>query len=148
MWAKDVADLIWEAKRLRRWHQQILIQAQLKYAKELVRSPLANARPSGLARLSESTADALAAGWVTGSKSETAKVEIILRQRRFTVENVTVHGFLLSLSSIERIERLASLPDQRRDALLHEIKRKCASSTQLVPTDAADVLDVEHQKTS
>ncbi|MHB2205455.1 hypothetical protein [Methylobacterium sp. CM6257] len=55
-------------------------------------------------------------------------------------------GFLLSLPAGERIDRLASLADQRRDTLLREIERKRASFAQRVRTAAAEILDVDHSE--
>jgi hypothetical protein len=56
---------------------------------------------------------------------------------------VTAHAFLLNLAAIERIDRLVSLADQRRDALLREIERKRATTAQRLRTAAADILDLE-----
>ena len=143
IWVKDIIDLIWEARRLRGWRRQILVQAQLSAAEALIRPALRNADPMGLNQDMGPSADALAAGWLTGSKNEKEYVDKVLLERGLTAENVTAHGFLLNLSSVERIDRLASLADQRRDALLREIERKRASTAQVLRAAAADVLDVE-----
>ncbi|GJE53403.1 hypothetical protein GOFOIKOB_6482 [Methylobacterium tardum] len=60
---------------------------------------------------------------------------------------MTAHAFLLNLPSIERVDRLASLADQRRDSLLREIERKRANLAQQLRTVTADVLNVEHIET-
>ena len=65
------------------------------------------------------------------------------RERGLTAENVAAHGFLLNLPSIERIDRMALLADQRRDALLREIERKREGFGQLARKVAADILDIE-----
>lgn len=143
LWVKDVVDLIWEAKRLRRWRRQILVQAQLKAAEALIEPGLRNADPMGLSSFGDSSADALAAGWMAGSKSEKGRVDTILQERGLTAEDVKAHGFLMNLPAIERIDRLAFTADQRRDALLREIERKRASLANQVRNATADILDAD-----
>jgi hypothetical protein len=75
LWIKDVVDLIWESKRLRRWRRQILVQAQLKAAEALIEPGLRNADPMGLSSFGGPSADALAAGWMAGRKSEKGSVD-------------------------------------------------------------------------
>ncbi|WP_279595074.1 HNH endonuclease signature motif containing protein [Methylobacterium sp. E-066] len=144
IWVKDVVDLIWEAKRLRRWRRQILAQARLKAAEELISPALQNADPMGIDKIiGAPSADSLAAGWVTNSEPKRNEVDALLQKRGLTAEDVTAHAFMLSLPVIERIDRLVSMADQRRDALLREIERKRASFAQQVRTATADSLDVE-----
>ncbi|MFB0490883.1 hypothetical protein ABIE45_003469 [Methylobacterium sp. OAE515] len=146
IWVKDIVNFIWEAKRLRRWRGQILEQARVKAAEELIRPALQNADPFGLDRLGGPSPDALAAGWVIDSQVEKERVDALLQKRGLTAMNVTAHGFLMNLPAIERIDRLASLVDQRRDTLLREIERKRAHFAQQVRSATADVLDVEHME--
>jgi len=140
LWVKNITDFIWEANQIRRWRRQILIQAQLQVTEDLIRPDLRRAIPRESDQLTAPTADVLAGGCMAGSKKEKGQVEVILPERGFTAENATAHGFLLNLPSIELIDRLASLADQRRDALLQEIERKRAGlggPTRKVATDAA-----------
>ncbi|MGH1573732.1 hypothetical protein ACRAWG_27685 [Methylobacterium sp. P31] len=147
IWVKDIIDLIWEAKRLRRWRGQILVQARLRAAAELIRPAFEYANPEQIDGVTGPSIDTLAAGWTIGKKSSQDQVDKYLQERDLTTEDVTAHAFLLNLPAIERVDRLASLADQRRDALLREIERKRASLAQQLRTAAADVLDVEHTKT-
>lgn len=142
IWTKDIIDLIWEVKRLRRWRSLILVQADLKAAEELIEPGLRNEDPMGLLAFDGPSADALAAGWVTGSANERARVDHILEERGLTEEDVRAHGFLKNLPSIERIDRMISAADQRRDSLFREIERKRASFAQRIRTAAADIIDV------
>lgn len=149
IWVKDIIDLIWEAKRLRRCRRQILVQAQLKAVEELISPALQNADPMGLDTIiGAPTADALAAGWVTNNEAEKKKVDALLQKRGLSAADVTAHSFLLSLPAIERIDRLVSLADHRRDALLREIERKRASFAQQVRSATADVIDADRAETS
>jgi hypothetical protein len=101
----------------------------------------------GLSSFGGPSADALAAGWMAGSKSEKGRVDRILQERGLTAEDVKAHGFLMNLPAIERIDRLALTADQRRDSLLREIERKRATLAQQVRSATADILDVEHAET-
>ncbi|WP_342167325.1 HNH endonuclease signature motif containing protein [Methylobacterium sp. SD21] len=141
IWTKDIIDLIWEAKRLRRWRSLILVQADLAAAEDLIKPGLHNADPMGLLSFEGSSADALAAGWVTGSPAERDRVDRILEERGLTEEDVRAHGFLKNLPAIERIDRMIFTADQRRDSLFREIARKRASFAQHAKTVAADIID-------
>ena len=143
IWVKDVVDLIWEAKRLRRWRAQILQQARLKAAEDLIAPALAEADPFGLDDLTGTAAAALAAGWVTARAEDKERVDAMLRKRGLTAESVAAHGFLIRLPEIERIDRLAQLADQRRDALLRKIERKRTSLAQRARAASEEILDAE-----
>jgi len=143
IWVKNITDLIWEANRIRGWRRQILVQAQLQAAGDLIRPALQNADPMGLNQFMTPSADSLAAGWMAGDVEQQAQVDGLLRERGLTAENVAAHGFLLNLPSVERIDRMALLADQRRDALLREIERKREGFGQLARKVAADILDIE-----
>lgn len=143
LWVKNITDLIWEANRIRRWRRQILVQAQLQAAEDLIRPALQNADPMGLNQFVAPSADSLASGWMAGQAEQRAQVEDLLEDRGLTAENVAAHGFLLNLPSLERIDRMTFLADQRRDALLREIERKRQRFGLLAQKVAADVLCVE-----
>jgi len=66
IWVKNITDLIWEANRIRGWRRQILVQAQLQAAGDLIRPALQNADPMGLNQFMTPSADSLAAGWMAG----------------------------------------------------------------------------------
>jgi hypothetical protein len=97
----------------------------------------------GLNQFMTPSANSLAAGWMAGDTDLRARVDEILQERGLTAENVAAHGFLLNLPSIERIDRMASLADQRRDTLFREIDRKREGFSLLARKVAADVLDIE-----
>ncbi|MGU3661037.1 hypothetical protein [Methylobacterium fujisawaense] len=144
IWVKDVVDLVWEAKRLRRWRRQILVQARLKAVEDLISPALQNTNPLSLDIFSRPSSDVLATGWLTGREIEKEQVDEILVNRGLTAADVQAHSFLLRLSDIEKIDRLTSSADHRRDSLLREIERKRASFAQKVRSATTDVLDVEH----
>lgn len=194
IWVKDIIDFVWEAKRIRRWKTQILIQGQMQAIKDLIGPALPATDPmqfnqstirsydvlsqhsnyegkkdqgqnqpsvppaSGtqaeawlrVGRRQDPTppiippsADALATGYMAGKTKEQSQVNEILQQRGLTSDNISAQSFHLSLASIERVDRLASLNDRRRDALLREIERKRASFGHIIREAAEDVLQIK-----
>ncbi|MHC2107058.1 HNH endonuclease signature motif containing protein [Methylobacterium sp. CM6246] len=143
IWVKDVIDLIWEAKRLRRWRRQILVQARLEAAENLIRQARDNISPILRNSATDQTPGSLAAGWATNKQIEKAEVETMFSARGITSNDVDAHGFLLSLPAIERIDRLVSMADHRRDALLREIERKRASFGEQVRRATANTIDAD-----
>ncbi|TXM96970.1 HNH endonuclease [Methylobacterium sp. WL64] len=143
IWVKDILDLIWEAKRLRRWRRDILVQARLEAVEDLILPVINSIHPLIRNSATDPTPGSLAAGWVTGNETQEQEVNRMLSARGLTSSDVAARSFLVNLHAIERIDRLSSLADQRRDALLREIERKRTSFAQRART-AADILDVEH----
>ncbi|MFC6741776.1 hypothetical protein [Methylobacterium tardum] len=123
------------------------MQARLEAAAELIRPAFKHANPIHFDGVTGPSVDALATGWSIGETSSQDQVNRYLQKRDLTSEDVTAHAFLLNLPSIERVDRLASLADQRRDSLLREIERKRANLAQQLRTVTADVLNVEHIET-
>lgn len=142
IWVKDFSDSIWEAKRLRRWRRQILVQARKKAAEELVDQSSHDASSQELSDLRDACAAALAVGEGDGSNNGMSETDKILQERGLTEESIAAEGFLLNLPAIERIDRLSLAADQRRDQLLREIERKRASFAHQVRSATGDVLDV------
>lgn len=145
MWVKDITDLIWEAKRLRRWRSQILHQAQVEAVAALIAPAIKqeNSKTDGLQYNPESRAAHLAFGWLSGDQSLTTNIEQMLQARGLTVADVSAKAFQLKLTDIERIDRMGASVEQRRDTLLHKIERKRASFSLALRAAAVDVTDVE-----
>lgn len=148
IWVKDIIDLVWEAKRWRRMRNQILVQGRMNAVAELILPAFKRANPVRIEGITGSSAEALAAGWATGNTSSIEQVDKYLQERNLRTEDVTAHAFLLSLPAIERIDRMISLTEQRRDALIRDIERKRASVAQRLRAAATEVLDVEQLETS
>ncbi|WP_336489397.1 HNH endonuclease [Methylobacterium nigriterrae] len=145
IWVKDIVDLIWETKRLRRWRRQILGQARLEAATKLA-LPVIEAQNRNTFRADfehRREAEALALGWLEHDNAEAARMEQLLRARGLTAADVDAQAFQVKLPDLERIERMIASADHRRDALLREIERKRASLSQHVRAAAADVIDAE-----
>ncbi|MER2267588.1 HNH endonuclease [Methylobacterium oxalidis] len=145
LWVKDLVDLTWEAKRLRLWRQRILVQARLQAAMALITPVLEAEDTSAFVSASkiERQARDLALGWLNGSEPETAKFGALLQGRGLTTADVIAHAFELKLPDLERVDRMLTNADNRRDVLLREIERKRASLGQSLSAASDDIIDVE-----
>ena len=144
LWSKDVVDLIWEARRYKRWRDQIISYARHEAAVICVLPMLITEDPYGLELHSNpaSRAEALASGWLKGNEPEITEFEKKLSLRGLTIADVTAHAFHLKLAEIERVQRMIFSADQRRDGLLREIARKRSRLGHDL-RDATDVIDAE-----
>ena len=143
LWTKDIIDFIWEAKRLRRWRRQILEQARRSAFVELTRPIFDYTNPHHVDGLTGPSIDTIGTGWSIGEAHLKKEGDRYLREQNLSPDDVTAQAFLLNLSSVERIDRLASLADQRRDSLLREIERKRTSFAHQLRTASAEILEVE-----
>jgi hypothetical protein len=145
MWVKDIVDLNWEAKRLRRCRNQILYQARLEAVAALIVPAIKyeNSKTDAVPCSPESRAAHLAFGWLSGDRGLTTNIEQMLQARGLTVADVSAKAFQLKLQDIERIDRMAASVEQRRDTLLREIERRRASFSLALRAAAVDVTDVE-----
>lgn len=143
MWVKDIVDLVWEAKRLRRWRNQALVHGRVEAAAELMRPAFQRTNSVHIEGITGPSVEALAEGWAIGNARSIEQVDKYLQERNLGPEDVTARAYLLSLPQMERIDRQLFLAEQRRDALLREIERKRAAFAQRMRTAATDILDVE-----
>jgi len=107
IWVRDVADLAWEALRLRR------LKASLMTASE----------HEGLARvltplLDSAEAGVLAEQWAAREESAVARVETLLAGAGITTDAVAAQTLAARLGDIERIDRMSMLAEGRRAAAL------------------------------
>lgn len=146
MWVKDIVDLVWEAKRLRRWRNQALVQGRAEAVADLIRPAFQSANSVHIEGITGPSIETLAAGWALGNAQSIEQLDKYLQQRNLGPEDVTARAFMRSLPEMERIDRQLFLSEQRRDALLREIDRKRAVFAQRIrnaSTNALDVQDIE-----
>ncbi|WFT83397.1 HNH endonuclease [Methylobacterium sp. CB376] len=145
IWVKDVVDLIWEAKRLRRMRLEILKQGHFAALTNLLHPTFLGSQYGGTFEIksAEARARKLALGWLGGEAESRAEVDNRLASRGSTTADVTAAAFHLRLSDMERIDRMAAAADHRRDALLREIERSRTSVGQQLRAASTDVLNVE-----
>lgn len=127
LWVKDVVDLLWDARRYRRWRDSILVQARYAAAVKCAFTALMN----DMSHLEsedvyQAQAEDLASGWVRGDDEKALKLDFLIMGLGLTLSDLIAQGFLLKLTEVERIERMIASANQRRDVLLREIIRKRA----------------------
>jgi hypothetical protein len=130
IWVRDVADLAWEALRLRR------LKASLMTASE----------HEGLARvltplLDAAEASVLAEQWAAREESAVARVETLLAGAGITTDAVAAQTLAARIDDIERIDRMSMLAEGRRAAALREIDRHRASLAAALRSALGDAED-------
>jgi hypothetical protein len=130
IWVRDVADLAWEALRLRR------LKASLMTATE----------HEGLARVLTPLLDAAEAGvlaeqWAAREESAVARVETLLTGAGITTDAVAAQTLAARIGDIERIDRMSMLAEGRRAAALREIDRHRASLAAALRSALGDAED-------
>lgn len=145
IWVRDIVDNVWEARRLKRWRAQILNRAKIRALEDMIHDGVrieVGAINYNIGVTFEDPAG-LAAGWMTGDKAKTARVNELLVLSGRSDESVEAHGFLLQLSEIERIDRMRAAVDQRRDALLREIERRRSTRAQQLRQFSEEISDAD-----
>ncbi|MER2265744.1 HNH endonuclease [Methylobacterium oxalidis] len=145
LWVKDLVGLVWEAKRLRLWRQRIVDQARLQAAEALIKPVLEAQDKSAFPVISEIERKArdLALNWLNGKAAEAATVETLLQVRGLTTADVIAKAFELRMPDLERVDRMLTNADSRRDVLLRKIECNRASLGQSLRAESDDIIDVE-----
>jgi hypothetical protein len=115
IWLNDVVDLVWETQPLRQL-KAALLQARMHQGVEKVMTPL-------MAEYGFLAAQDLARRWATREQEAIEEVAQRLEQASLTLETVKAQTLALNLDDFERIDRLITLAEARRDASFHEIDR-------------------------
>jgi hypothetical protein len=110
-WVRDVADLLWEALRLRRLKGNLLHIAMRDGLQRV------------LAPLLQASADAVIRRWYEGDEKVQDEIEAILRQAGLSFDSVLSEALSSRLDAIERIDRMVASAEARRNAVLREISR-------------------------
>jgi hypothetical protein len=116
IWARNVVDLVWESIRLRRLKAQ-LMQAAAHEGLEEVLAPL----------FDSDDAEELARKWAGGDEAATREVEEALGRASLTVDAVMAQTLAIRIDDFERIDRMITVAEARRDAVLREIARHRAA---------------------
>jgi hypothetical protein len=120
IWVRDIIDLSWEILRLRRLKIS-LVAAEIPDALRVVLAPIVNVQ-----QLSE-WMDALIKQWRAQRPSAIKRVQAYLRSEGKTFDSVIAKAFSCRLDTIERIERLITIAEGRRNSALREIDRHRAT---------------------
>lgn len=152
MYVQDIAALIWEIIRFRRFKTAILDNALREALTNLLKQILF--KPELLQKPDyELEAEALAVDWFRNQKAK-AEVAKLLGQFDLDKSAIEAEAFRLTSSDIDRLDRMLTVLEIRRDKALHCIadyrdslaERLQQSSQQIL--EAADVLHIEHKPTT
>jgi hypothetical protein len=151
MYVRDTAALLWEIIRLRRFKIAIVNNALRMALQNILRQILF--KPEFLEKPDyELEADTLAYDWFHSQKAKT-QVAKLLRQFRLDESAIEAEAFRLMSSDIDRLDRMLTLAEVRRDKALHCIaevgdglaRRHRQSSERILEVE--DVRHIEHTPT-
>jgi hypothetical protein len=133
IWVRNVVDLVWESIRLRH------LKSQLLHA----------AAHEGLARVLTPLLDWTSAGqlsrtWASGDEEAVCEVERLLGRAGLTIDAVMAHTLAARIDDVERIDRMATIAEARRDAVLREIRSRRAAFGQALRR-AGQAIDAEFE---
>src|SRR5262245_48826746 len=118
LWARDVADLAWEVLRLRRLKAH-LMRACAHEGMIDVLDPLVPSLESDGDDDAPSS-DELAEQWLVRDAGATAAVEKALATAGLTMDAVMARTLVTRIGDVERIERMMTAAEARRDTILRE----------------------------
>ena len=123
IWLRDILDLQWEVLRMRR------LKALL----------LNNNSPAGLdsllyRRVTHQAKQTLVEAWGRGDKAAIQEIVEILHQRGLSMDDVDSHTLLKTLEPLERIDRMVTQAEGRRNNALREIERSRESAARRLQT--------------
>jgi hypothetical protein len=130
IWVRDVADFTWEIFALRRLKANLLTATSYKGVKAVL-----------LPIIGYSKADTLASGWAKRKPNAIERVNSILDSAGLTVDAVMAQTLSENLDVVERIERMITIKESCRNAILREID--CHRAT-LAHALRATVHQLEH----
>jgi hypothetical protein len=110
IWMRDIVDLAWEAFRLRRLKANLMAAAAHEGMAEVLR-PLVDC-PEQFAK-----------GWARRSERTVTKVEAALAKAGSSMDAVAARTFSARIGDFERIERMLTAAETRRNATLRELER-------------------------
>jgi hypothetical protein len=135
IWARNVADLVWDSIRLRRLKSQ-LMRAVAHEGLEKVLEPLMEWHPAHL----------LSRKWAFGDEAAIAKVEAALARADLTIDAVMARTLSERIDDFDRIDRMITAAESRRDAILREIgNRRGAFREALRRAAEAAVVEAEFE---
>jgi hypothetical protein len=133
IWARNVVDLVWESIRLRHLKSQLL-RAAAHEGLARVLTPL----------LDWASADQLSRQWARGEEEATAEAERLLGRAGLTIDAVMAQTLAARIDDVERIDRMVTIAEARRDAVLREIRSRRAAFGQALRR-AGQAIDAEFE---
>ena len=121
IWTKDIADAHWEARRARRFRDEILDLGRFDAMRRVAENLLQQKRcGAGFEKLVEQTVSS----WMEADGE--VKMATFLRQYDLDPSAIAAEVFMTRGQPYDHLERIAAAADKRRDALFREIERRRA----------------------
>jgi hypothetical protein len=119
MYVDDMADIIWEIQRLRRFKNCLIRNAMQLAIQNILTQVLAS---SDILENSQrgQLAKRMAAGWLNNQKDQ-AKIENTLTQFDLNENHIEAEAWRIASDDLDRIERMLTSLDYRRDKALFTI---------------------------
>ncbi len=133
IWVRDIVDLMWEIRRLRRLKASLL-QAAAHHGLEKVLEPLFDGIGAELAE-----------NWARRNTRAIAKVDKVLAAAGLTFDAVMAATLALKFDDVERIERMIASQQGRMEAALREIDRHRAVLAEALRGAAKDIEEAEYE---
>src|SRR5208337_5036166 len=131
---RDVIDLTWEIQRLRRAKGALVTVAMGDGVQQVLYA---------IGHGDHFQREALGEGWVAGRKNAQHTVQKALSDASLFVDHVTAKTLEIKLDSIERLDRMLSSAEARRNNALREIERHREALGVAAPKEVEDVPFVE-----
>lgn len=131
---RDVIDLTWEIQRLRRAKGALVTVAMGDGVQQVLYA---------IGHGDHFQREALGEGWVAGRKNAQHTVQKALSDASLSVDHVTAKTLEIKLDSIERLDRMLSSAEARRNNALREIERHREALGVAAPKEVEDVPFVE-----
>jgi hypothetical protein len=136
IWVRDIVDLYWEMLRLRRLKAGLLNASM----GDGLRAVLGSLMSTGSSSL---TTQALVQSWINGSPDSRKKVEQSLAAAGFSMDVVAAAALSKKLDEFERIDRMITSAEARRNNALREIDRHRATLGAALRAAVDEVEDAE-----
>ncbi len=120
IWIKDIVDLIWESRRLRKV-ETLLITMSVPGALQDIITDASRSDPKALP---EKSAEMIAYRYLQSDPKSAEIVDLSFARLRIDTSQLEARAYLVALKDIERIERLIAICDRRRDDMIREIYRR------------------------
>ena len=124
--AREVADLVWEVKRLRRLKVTLIRSTMRRLLQETLRPIIYSDRQPGSASEDYPNERALAVGWAAGEQKAVDRVKKRLGSFGSSVESVVAQAMASRMVEIERTDRMIVMAEQRRAAALRAVEGRRA----------------------
>jgi hypothetical protein len=147
VWVHDFVALLWDMLRFRRWKTKLIRICAHEGLRPILKKLVADDRDprDERALLLPSPADRLTDQWARCSPEALDKVSKILNDAEIDFESVMAQTMAVKLDEIERIDRLMTQNEIRRNALLREIDRRRLALAQRIMKDVEDISDAESE---